>query len=107
MISRENRVLLASTTLVALLVITIAVTGFSDGSGVLVLLLVAGVGVLGPQLYLAATDEDVAPRTRSVSMSSSPSCSRGDYTVLQPLQSARSLPPSEPCCSSHSLAMSS
>ena len=64
MISRENRVLLASTTLVALLVITIAVTGFSDGSAVLVLLLVAGVGVLGPQLYLAATDEDVAPRTR-------------------------------------------
>lgn len=61
---QENRVLLTSTTLVALLVIIVAVTGLSEGSAVLVLLVVAGVGVLGPQLYLAATDEDIAPRTR-------------------------------------------
>jgi hypothetical protein len=63
MVSRENRVLLASTALVAL---GLAVGAAADlGTSALYgLLLFVGVGVVAPQLYLAATDDEFEPRTR-------------------------------------------
>ena len=63
MVSRENRVLLASTGTVLLVFVVVAAADVGE-SAVLAALAFAGVGVLAPQLYLAATDDEVAPRTR-------------------------------------------
>lgn len=64
MVSRENRVLLASLALVALLGIAVVVTDIGAESSITAFLLVAVVGVLLPQLYLARTGDDVAPARR-------------------------------------------
>ena len=64
MVSRENRVLLASTGAVLVVLVVVALTGAGDESAALAALAFAGVGVLAPQLYLAATDDEVNPRTR-------------------------------------------
>ena len=64
MVSHENRVLLASTGTVLLVLVVVAVTGVGGESALLAALVFAGVGVLAPQLYLAATDDSVDPQTR-------------------------------------------
>lgn len=63
MVSHENRVLLASLALVG--VLAVIATAVDLGSSALVTLtIVAGVGVLAPQLYLARTDDSIDPRRR-------------------------------------------
>ncbi|THE64428.1 hypothetical protein D8Y22_13505 [Salinadaptatus halalkaliphilus] len=69
MLARDTRVILAS--LAALGVALAAALALESAFGVAVLdqpllsfLLVAGLAVLAPQLYLAATDDDISPRTR-------------------------------------------
>ncbi len=64
MVSRENRVLLAATGAVLLALVVVAATGVGGESAALAALLFAGLGVLAPQLYLAATDDEVPARTR-------------------------------------------
>lgn len=69
MVSRENRVILGSFLLFVAVAAGIVVAelqwGVSVGdSPLLAYLLVAGVAIVLPQLYLAATDDDVAPRHR-------------------------------------------
>jgi hypothetical protein len=64
MVSRENRVILASLALVALLAVAARLTGLGDDSAVGVFLVVVGAGILLPQLYLARTDEGVDPGRR-------------------------------------------
>ena len=64
MVSRENRVLLASTGAVLLVLVAVAVTDVGGESAALAALVFAGLGVLAPQLYLAATDDAVNPRIR-------------------------------------------
>lgn len=64
MVSRENRVLLASLALVALLAVAVSVTSLGSGNPIVAFLLVGVVGVLLPQLYLARTDDDIDPGSR-------------------------------------------
>jgi hypothetical protein len=64
MVSRENRVSLVSLGLVALLGIVVAVTDIGAESPITAFLLVAVVGVLLPQLYLARTGDEVGPAAR-------------------------------------------
>ncbi|RQG91125.1 hypothetical protein EA462_03775 [Natrarchaeobius halalkaliphilus] len=69
MVSRENLVIVSS---FVLLVLALAGIGIVDGATTVALgeyplvmyLLFAGLTIVGPQLYLAATDDDVPPRTR-------------------------------------------
>ena len=63
-VSHENRVLLVSTGTVLLVLVAVAVADIGGESALLTALVLAGVGVLAPQLYLAATDDEVNPRTR-------------------------------------------
>ena len=60
--SRENLVLLGS--LVVFLLTFAAVGAVGVESAVVTFAVVAGVGVLGPQLVLAAVDDSVSPRGR-------------------------------------------
>ncbi len=64
MVSHENRVLLVSTVTVAVVSLAAMFTGFADGSAAFALLVVAGIGILGPQLYLAATDDEISTHSR-------------------------------------------
>ncbi|WP_265110065.1 hypothetical protein [Halosolutus halophilus] len=69
MVSRENRVILGSFLLFVAVVAGIAFAdrrlGVSIGDAPLVgYLLLAGVAIVLPQLYLARTDDDVSPRYR-------------------------------------------
>ncbi|AXR83149.1 hypothetical protein [Natrarchaeobaculum sulfurireducens] len=70
MLSRENRVIGASVALlvaIALVVLPVAEDtlglALSD-QPLAAFVLFAGLAVLGPQLYLARTDEEISPRTR-------------------------------------------
>ena len=64
MVSRENRTLLASLALVALLAVAVSVTGLGANSPLVVFLVVGVVGILLPQLYLARTGDTVDPGRR-------------------------------------------
>ncbi|MWV39746.1 hypothetical protein [Natrialba sp. INN-245] len=64
MVSRENRVLLGSLFLVWLAVTIVGLTGIGAESSVLAFVVLAGIGIVLPQLYLAATDDDVPGRKR-------------------------------------------
>ncbi|RQG97677.1 hypothetical protein [Natrarchaeobius chitinivorans] len=64
MVSRENRVLIGSLLLVWLVVTVIGLTGIGAESSVLAFVILAGIGIVLPQLYLAATDDDVPGRQR-------------------------------------------
>lgn len=64
MVSRVNRVLVASLALVFLSFAVVAATGIGQGSGLVAFVILAGVGFLAPQLYLARTDDTVSPRSR-------------------------------------------
>ncbi|RQG98859.1 hypothetical protein EA472_16200 [Natrarchaeobius oligotrophus] len=69
MVSREDRVIAGSVVLLLAvatgLVVLNAATGVMPTEQPLVAyLLVTGLAIVGPQLYLAATDDDVSPRTR-------------------------------------------
>jgi len=70
MVSRENRVIGASLALLFVVVLFVLPVA-EDALGLALsdqplaaFVLFAGLAVLGPQLYLARTDEDVSPRTR-------------------------------------------
>lgn len=63
MISRENRFLLRFFVVLILTFIASAIL-YVVGSTVVVFLLFVGIGVLGSQIYLAATGDDIPPRTR-------------------------------------------
>ena len=64
MVSRENRVLLGSLFLVWLAITVVGLTGIGAESAVLVFVVLAGLGIVVPQLYLAVTDDDVPGRQR-------------------------------------------
>ncbi|WP_246998427.1 hypothetical protein [Halosolutus gelatinilyticus] len=69
MVSRENRVIAGAFLIFAIgfLGLTVAEHRFGvlvDDSPLLAYLLLVGVAVVGPQLYLAATGDDVSPRYR-------------------------------------------
>lgn len=64
MLSRENRVLLVALALVAVATAAVGAAGVGGDDPLLVLTVVAGLGVVAPQLYLAATGGDVSPRSR-------------------------------------------
>ena len=70
MISRENRIIGASLALLFVMVLFVLpvaedVLGLAlSDQPLAAFVLFAGLAVLGPQLYLARTDEDVSPRTR-------------------------------------------
>ncbi|QFU81148.1 hypothetical protein [Natronorubrum aibiense] len=64
MVSRENRVLIGSLLAVWLAVIGIGLTGIGAQSAVVTFVVLAGIGIIAPQLYLAVTDADVSPERR-------------------------------------------
>ncbi|MXV61742.1 hypothetical protein GS429_06615 [Natronorubrum sp. JWXQ-INN-674] len=69
MIDRESRIVFGSLLLFVLIVTGSAIAEFQFGFALqdrplLSLLLFGGVAVAAPQLYLAATDDEVPPRTR-------------------------------------------
>jgi hypothetical protein len=64
MVSRENRVLLVAAAVGLSLLVVVTLTGVGDDATALGLLAFVVVSVLLPQLYLAATSDSVAPRTR-------------------------------------------
>lgn len=64
MVSRVNRVLLASFGLVLLSFAVAAAIGSGRWSGLVTFLVLGGIGFLAPQLYLARTDDTVSPRSR-------------------------------------------
>ena len=55
--TRENRVFLVAVGVVALLVAAGQATGLAEGRRLLGLFVFVGIGILGPQLYLAATGD--------------------------------------------------
>ena len=63
MVSHENR-FLPHFFVVLILIFTVSATMYVVGSTIVVFLLFVGIGVLGSQIYLAATGDDIAPRTR-------------------------------------------
>ncbi|ELY52809.1 MULTISPECIES: hypothetical protein [Natronorubrum] len=64
MVSRENRVLIGSLLAVWLAVVGIGLTGIGAQSAVVTFVVLAGIGIVVPQLYLAVTDDDVPGRQR-------------------------------------------
>ena len=64
MVSRENRVLIGSLLLVWLATTVIVLTGIGVESAVVTFLVLAGLGIVVPQLYLAVTDDGVPGRQR-------------------------------------------
>lgn len=69
MVSRENRAIAGSFVLFVLAFVGLGVLEMATGVAVtdqplVIFLLLAVPTVVGPQLYLAATDADVSPRTR-------------------------------------------